>query len=161
MVVLVPMTEDEFSAFFDAVAESHARDNVVAGRWSVSDAPALARDETRRLLPASEKTPDHYLFVLRDTDLESEVGYLWFGSTTRATKRVAYLYQLYIHPQFRRRGYGRQALAAFEKEAGNRGYDMLGLHVFGTNAGAHRLYQAVGYRASSITMHKEVGSGDA
>ena len=50
---------------------------------------------------------------------------------------------------------------AFEKEALSRRYDALGLHVFATNGGAHRLYQAMGYSASSITMHKELGPSDA
>ena len=161
MLALFPMTEDEFSTFFETVAESHAKDNIAASRWNDSDAPALAREETKRLLPANEKTPENYLFVLQDIDLKSEIGYLWFGNTTRATKKVAYLYQVYIHPQFRRQGYGRQAMFAFEKEALSRGYDALGLHVFATNGGAHRLYQAMGYSASSITMHKELGPSDA
>jgi len=161
MLALVPLTEDKFAIFFETVAESHAMDNVAAGRWSASDAPALAREETKRLLPGNEKTPEHYLFVLRDADLKSEIGYLWFGSAARATKKVAYLYQIYIHPQWRRQGYGRKAMLAFEKEALSRRYDALGLHVFGTNGGAHRLYQTLGYRASSITMHKELGSSDA
>ena len=161
MLALVPMTEDEFSSFFDTVAASHARDNVAAGRWSASEAPALAREETKRFLPGNERTPEHYLFVLLDTDLEQEIGYLWFGSTVRATRKVAYLYQIYVHPQFRRKGYGRKAMLAFEKEARSRRYDALGLHVFATNGGAHRLYEALGYRATSITMHKELGPSDA
>ena len=161
MLSLVPMTEDEFSTFFETVGESHARDNIAAGRWNASNAPALAREETKRLLPGNEKTPENYLFVLQDIGLKSEIGYLWFGNTTRTTKKVAYLYQLYIHPQFRRQGYGRQAMFAFEKEALSRGYDALGLHVFATNGGAHRLYQTVGYTASSISMHKELGPSDA
>jgi ribosomal protein S18 acetylase RimI-like enzyme len=160
MLALVPMREDEFAAFFETVTASHANDNVAAGRWTASDAPAHAREETKRLLPENEKTPDNHLFLLRDANLASEIGYLWFGSTTRAAKKVAYLYQLYIHPQFRRQGYAREALLAFEKEALVRGYDALGLHVFATNVSAHRLYQAVGYCASSITIHK-VLPGDA
>jgi len=155
------MTKDKFASFFETVAESHAKDNIAAGRWKASDASALAREETKRLLPGNESTPENYLFVLQETDLESEVGYLWFGTTARATEKVAYLFQIYIHPQYRRQGYGRQALSAFEKEARNQRYDTLSLHVFATNQGAHRLYQAMGYRASSITMRKELGPSDA
>jgi ribosomal protein S18 acetylase RimI-like enzyme len=161
MLALVPMTEDEFSTFFEAVAASHAEDNIAAGRWTASDALALSREETKRLLPRNEKTSENYLFVLQDCDLQSEIGYLWFGNTTRATKKVAYLHQIYIHPRFRRQGYGRQAMYAFEKETLSRGYDGLALHVFATNGGAHRLYQALGYSASSITMRKELRPSDA
>ena len=161
MLALVPMAEDDFSTFFEAVAESHAEDNIAAGRWNASDAPDLAREETKRLLPGNEKTAENHLFVLKDTELKTEIGYLWFGNVTRASKKVAYLYQLYIHPQFRRLGYGRQAMYVFEKEALSRGFDALALHVFATNGGAHRLYQAVGYSASSIVMRKELRQSDA
>ena len=161
MLALIPMPEDEFLAFFETVAASHAEDNIAAGRWSASEAATLAREETKRLLPANEKTPENYLFVLQDTGLGAEIGCLWFGTMSRATKKVAYLYQIYIHPLFRRKGYARQAMLAFEKEALSRKYDALALHVFATNEGAHRLYQAMGYRASSITMRKEFGPSDA
>jgi ribosomal protein S18 acetylase RimI-like enzyme len=161
MIALVPLKEGEFPRFFETVVESHAKDNIAAGRWNASDAPALARKETTRLLPGNEKTPENYLFVLQDTDNKSEVGYLWFGNTTRAGKKVAYLCQLYIHPQFQRCGYGRQAMSAFETEARSRRYDALGLHVLATNAGAHRLYQAAGYGVTSMNMQKELGPSDA
>lgn len=161
MIVLAPLTEGEFSAFFDTVADSHATDSIVAGRWSASDASALAREELKRLLPANEKTPENCLFVLQRTHPPSEVGYLWFRGMTRATQRVAYLCQLYIHERFRRQGYGRQAMVAFENEALGRGYDALGLHVYATNGHAHRLYQTLGFAASSITMYKELRPMDA
>lgn len=160
-VLLVPIGEGEFPAFFDAVAASHAGDNVAAGRWSAAEAPALAREETRRLLPADEKTPGHHLFVLRDTGLDAEIGYLWFSSTTRAGHSLAFLCQIYIHPPLRRQGHGRRAMQAFEQEARARGHDWVGLHVFATNEHAHRLYQALGYRATSITMHKALGADGA
>lgn len=161
MLALVPLTEVEFSKFFEAVADSHASNCAAAGRWTASDAPAMAHEETKRLLPGNEKTPENYLFVIQDTTARTEVGYLWFRDLTRAAKRVAYLCQIYIHPRWRRLGYGRNAMLAFEKEALIRGYDALGLHVFATNGAAHSLYQALGYDASSITMFKELEPSDA
>lgn len=157
MLALVPLIEAEFPTFFEAVTRSYADGNVAGGRWSAAEALDLSRAETRRLLPANEKTAEHYLFVLEDSDLESAaVGYLWFGDMTRAGKKVAYLYQLYIHAPLRGQGYGRQALQLFEQAALGRGCDTLALHVFAANERAHRLYQAVGYGASGITMRKEL-----
>ena len=157
MLDLIPITEDEFSAFFETVAESHAHDNVVAGRWTSTEAMALAREETSRLLPSNEKTPNNHIFVLQDSNLKVEVGYLWFGDTTRAGRKIAFMFQLYIHPQCRGKGYGREAMTAFEKEALSRDFNALSLHVFATNGDAHRLYQSMGYSASSITMRKDLG----
>ena len=156
MFALVPMKEGDFPAFFEAAVESYTKNNVAGGRWNAADAPALAREETQRLLPQNERTADNRLFVLEDKDREAEVGYLWFGTMTRGTKKVAYLYQLHVHAQFRRKGYGHQAMRAFEREAHASGHDALALTVFAANSGAHRLYESVGYRASSIVMRKEL-----
>lgn len=161
MVSLQRMSGSEFPAFFEAASDSYAADNAASGRWSETDAPSLAREETRRLLPRAEKTPDHELFVIRDTVSSIAVGYVWYGSLTRGTKKLAFLFQLYIHPQHRRQGFGRRALAAFEDEARNTGHDSLGLNVFVTNPGAVKLYESTGYLPISIGMRKELARGDA
>lgn len=159
MLALVPISESEFPGFFDTVVESHAHDNVIAGRCSASDALSLAQGEMKRLLPGIERTPENYLFVLNGSNDDCQIGYLWFGITDYAGKKVASLSQLYIH--YRRRGYCRQALQVFEKEALTRGCNELALHVFAANSGALRLYEALGYCASSITMHKELQPHDS
>ncbi len=97
MLALVPMETAEFAEFFEVAANSYAADNIANGRWNASDALDLAREESKRLLPEGEKTVENYLFVLRDTGQQSDVGYLWYGTMTRGTKKVAFLYQIYIH----------------------------------------------------------------
>ena len=37
------------------------------------------------------------------------------------------------------------------------GYDAIRLHVFGDNAVARRLYRAVGYEETDVTMRKRLG----
>lgn len=161
MVVLQPMLPEDFPAFFDVAAEGYAADNVASGRWNASDALALARDETRRLLPEGERSPGNHLFVLQDSERLTAVGYLWYGTLARGTKKVAFLFQLHVHEPFRRRGYGRLALQAFELEAARTGHDALGLNVFASNAGALKLYESVGYSPTSIGMRKELPSPSA
>jgi ribosomal protein S18 acetylase RimI-like enzyme len=154
LLALVAMTTADFAAFFELAAESHARDNVSNGRWSPTDAPALARQESKKLLPEGERTAGNYLFVLRDLDANVEVGYLWYGTVARGAKKVAFLYQIYIHAQFRRKGFGRQAMHAFEKAALGTDHDELALNVSAANEAARRLYEAIGYSESSIVMRK-------
>ncbi len=161
MVTLQPMMTADFPAFFEAASDSYANDNVASGRWNEVDAPNLAREETKRLLPQAECTPDNSLFVLLDPERGVGVGYLWYGTMTRGTKRVAFLYQLYVHPQYRRHGYGLQAMQAFELESLRTGHDSLALNVFASNPGALRLYERVGYSPTSIGMRKELTRGDA
>ena len=161
MLALIPMTTAEYASFFEVASDGYARDNVENGRWNASDAPALAREETKRLLPEGERTPENYLFVLRDTEREADVGYLWYGTMTRGTKKVAFLFQIYIHAQFRRKGYGRQAMQVFETEALKSEHNAFALNVSAMNAGALHLYEAVGYSASSLVMRKEPRRSDA
>jgi GNAT superfamily N-acetyltransferase len=161
LLALIPMKTAEFPDFFEAAANNYAEQNIANGRWNAAEALELAREETSRLLPEGEKTPDNLLFVLRDTDKDVDIGYLWYGAMTRGTKRVAFLYQLYIHAQHRRQGYGRQALQWFEDEAIRQGFDALALNVSATNPGAARLYEEAGYNPSSIVMRKQLPHGAA
>jgi GNAT superfamily N-acetyltransferase len=161
LIELIPMEAAAFAAFAEVASENYAKDNVANGRWNASDAPTLAREETKRLLPDGERTADNYLFVLRETDLSAEVGYLWYVTHVRGAKKVAFLNQIYIHAQFRRKGYGRQAMCAFETEALKSLHNMLALNVSAMNASARRLYEVTGFSASSLTMLKELRRSDA
>jgi ribosomal protein S18 acetylase RimI-like enzyme len=161
LVTLEPMNASDFPAFFGAASDSYARDNAASGRWTEHDAPSLAREETKRLLVLDEKTPDNYLFVLRASTVSAGVGYLWYGTNIRGASRVAFLFQLYIHEQYRRHGYGRHALLAFERHALNSGHDSFALNVFASNRGALRLYESAGYSPTSIGMRKLPTRGDA
>ena len=161
MLTLIPMEATAFATFSDVASDNYAKDNVANGRWNAADAPTLAREETKRLLPEGEKTADNYLFVLRDTHLNAEVGYLWYGTMVRGTKKVAFLNQIYVHAQFRRQGYGREAMHAFETEALKSQHNVLALNVSAINAAARRLYDTTGYSASSLTMLKELRHSDA
>jgi GNAT superfamily N-acetyltransferase len=161
LLALIPMETAEFPEFFEAASSNYAEQNVANGRWNAAEALELAREETSRLLPEGEKTADNLLFVLRDTDRGVDIGYLWYGAMARGTKRVAFLYQLYIHPQHRRQGYGRQAMRWFEEQAIRQGFDALALNVSATNQGAVRLYEASGYNPSSIVMRKQLPRGAA
>jgi len=161
LLALIPMEAAEFAEFSEVASENYAKDNVANGRWNASDAPTLAREETKRLLPEGEKTAGNYLFLLRDTDLNVEVGYLWYGTMVRGSKKIAFLYQIYIHAQFRRQGYARQTMHAFETEALKSRHNTLALNVSAINTGARRLYEATGYGTSSLMMLKDLQHGDA
>jgi ribosomal protein S18 acetylase RimI-like enzyme len=157
VLTLQPMGAGDFPAFFAATSESHARDNMESGRWSEADAMGLAQAELKRLPPHEEKTPENQLFVLSEVVSESKVGYLWYGTQVRGISRVAFLYQLLIHEDQRRKGYGRQALKSFERHALATGHDSLALNVFASNGAALRLYESYGFSPTSIGMRKRAG----
>ena len=159
--ILVPMGVERFPAFVEAASASHAADNVASGHWETQEAGALARAELERLLPGGHGTPDHYFYEIKTEPEGVALGFVWFASLARGSGRVAYLYQLLVYPQHRRRGHARAALAAFESLARAQGITALALNVFGSNVSAQELYRSAGYLVTSMSMHKELPPGSA
>ena len=159
MIDLVRMREDSFPLFVELAVHSHAEDNVASGRWSAQDALLQARAETNRLLPRGLATPDNHLFEMQVPGSGEAVGYLWAAPLNRGVKRVAFVFQLYVLPQFRRRGHARAALQAYEAIARDGGFDSVALNVFGSNTGAQALYRSLGFAVTSMGMHKVLRNG--
>jgi ribosomal protein S18 acetylase RimI-like enzyme len=156
MTMLAPMSEEVFAAFVAMSVKGYADDNVAAGRWTADEALALSRAEFSRLLPQGLATPDHHLYEIRDEAGGTPVGFLWFATVTRGNTKVAYVYQLEVHREFRRRGHARAAFLAMESLAAAMGLSSIGLHVFGHATGAQALYSSLGYQVTGINMQKRL-----
>lgn len=153
---LVRMREESFKRFFELAVQSYAEDNVASGRWSSQDAVLQARTETTRLLPQGLATQDNDLFEIQLSASGDVVGYLWAAALKRGVKKVAYIYQLYVLPEFRRQGHARSALQAYEAMAKQRGFGSVALNVFGSNTVAQALYRSLGFAVTTIGMHKDL-----
>ena len=156
MIVLEPMSEAEFAAYAAESIPEYARDKVRAGQWAEANALELSRQGLQEMLPQGVATPDNQLFTLREAEGSAAVGMLWFAVQERAGEKIAYVYDVGIHPQYQRRGYASEAFAALEGEARSRGLSGIGLHVFGHNPGARAPYEKLGYEATNINMFKRV-----
>jgi len=156
MTVLVPMEEEAFAAFVATSVTGYADDNVAAGRWTADEALDLSRAEFARLLPQGRSTPNNHLYEIRDHAGGKTVGFLWFATISRGNTKVAYVYQLEVHPEFRRRGHARAAFEAMESLAAAMGLSSIGLHVFGHAPGAQALYSSLGYQVTGINMQKRL-----
>lgn len=153
MPVLVPIGDAEYANFVATTVAAYAADKVASGQWPSEQSLELSRKELEELLPQGRQTADNYLFSVLD-DQTRPVGTLWIGVKDRAGKRIAYIYDIRISPECRRRGHATRALAAAEDEARKLGLCGIGLHVFGHNDGARALYEALGYRPTNINMFK-------
>jgi ribosomal protein S18 acetylase RimI-like enzyme len=151
--VLEPMTDADYEAYAAASAPAYAAEKVTSGQWAQEQSLGLARAELAELLPRGRLTPDNHLFNVLD-DRGHRVGSLWMAAREQAGARIAYVYDIQIRPDCRRKGHARRALEAAEDEARRLGLRGIGLHVFGHNAGARALYEKLGYRTTSVTMYK-------
>lgn len=118
--------------------------------------------EIDALLPAAENTQKHYLYAIEINAFSLDkhtadrsgaaglyanllAGYLWFFAVEKEGRDIAFLMDIFIRPEYRRKGIARNALRLSEKLLGERGYDTIRLHVEDTNTAAKNLYAALGY----------------
>lgn len=155
MIQLIPMTETEFDAYVSVSLEEYGAEGVRSGQWHADEAHEKARQAFESLLPEGLKSPDHYLFTVRDED--TPVGILWFGIRRQGRlEPIAFVYDIRINEEYRRRGYATQTLQALETKVQEMGLSRIALHVFGHNHGARQLYEKLGYTVTNIHMAKDL-----
>lgn len=154
-IELVPMTSEEFEAWLPGTIAGYAAEHVRSGRWSEEEALERSRAEHERLLPQGAATPGHRLCNIVPAGGGEPVGMLWFQAMEEPAP-TAFVYNIEIYPQFRRRGYAEQAMLKLEDEARRLGLEGIRLHVFGHNTAARPLYEKLGYVPTNINMLKRL-----
>jgi GNAT superfamily N-acetyltransferase len=140
-LTLRPMTAEEFQRFTHGEVEGFAEELISAG---MEREQALGRSRTMmaELLPAGRESPDMEFHV---AEVAGEpVGDLWLS--TRET--MAFVYNIEVRPEERRRGYGAAIMKAAAHRCRALGHPVLGLNVFAHNPGARALYDKLGYRVT-------------
>ena len=123
------------------------------GQILLDGLPASNREHC--FLREYQQTANSYSAVLDDEG--TAVGMLWIGPQQPADQPGAFwVFYVRIEEVFRGQGYGRAAMELAESEARSRGASELGLNVFGHNQVARRLYESMGYIATSIRMKKDL-----
>lgn len=147
------MTQAELDAYLDRSVRDYAQDKVRAGEFTPERADEQSRAEFTLLLPEGVRTNGMLMFTAFDGD--EEVGMLWLALPS-AHRRQAWVYELWVAPTARSRGYGKAIMRAGERELASRGVAEVGLNVFGDNATAIGLYERLGYAVISQQMAKQV-----
>jgi len=158
MVRLQPMTQEEYEDWRSLSIQDYARENVAAGRWSEGEAKSKAEREFASLLPNGRATEGHYVCCIVDENASEKVGMIWYALRQESGSRFVFVYDLRIHEEHRRRGYGTAALKRLEEETRGLGLDVISLHVFGHNKGARDLYRRAGYEEKSVLMSKKLST---
>jgi len=143
-VVVRPMTAERFTGFAAASEAAFADDLAASGRYSAEDAAVESHRQMELELPDGVASEGQELFTAEVDGVE--VGVLWIGVRSRGGRPHGFILDIEIADDQRRKGYGRDVMHAAEREAARLGADSIGLHVFGFNTGAIRLYESLGYR---------------
>ena len=140
-LVLEPMTPSEFDAFMSDEVEGFAQELVAAGA-DVEAARERSRTLMDELVPAGLESPGMEFHAARVGN--ETVGGLWLSTA----QTMAFVYNIEVRPEHRRRGYGAAIMNAAARHCRGHGHPYLGLNVFAHNPGARALYDKLGYRVS-------------
>lgn len=153
-VALIPMTSAQFDTWRDEAVRAYALDFVDAGILSAPAAAQRAEADFDRMLGGGVDTAGEHLLVAYDGD--DEVGMLWLHLDERDPEQPAaldaFVYDVSVLPDKRRRGYGRAIMELGVELARAGGAHALGLNVFGHNPGAKALYEQLGFVEMSSSM---------
>lgn len=156
MIKLVAMSDDEYRVFEARSMKSYAEELSRANDSTPEEAMAQAEATFRRLLPDGRPgSKDQYLFTAVD-DQGQRVGAVWFGIRRDRRTPYAYIWDLFLAPEFRGKGLGEHVMRRVEERVRELGHSQIGLNVFGHNLPARRLYERLGYRAASVSMSKDL-----
>ena len=155
LVKLVPMQPSDLESYLAVAVQEYARDKIHAGNYTASEGLEKARAEFDALLPKGIETPKQHLFSILNKEAE-KVGIIWLAEIQSGAQRFAFIYDIRIYEQYRRKGFGTQAMLAVEEQAKALGLDRIALHVFGHNKAAQELYEKIGYEITNINMSKKI-----
>ena len=149
-VVVSPMTAERFPRFIAASEEGFAHDLAASGRYTAEEAVVESHRQMMKELPEGLDTDGQKFFTASVGG--KEVGTLWLGMRVRDGRPHAFILDVEVAADERRKGYGRELMHAAEREARRLGADSIGLHVFGFNTGAVELYERLGYRRTEESL---------
>ncbi len=156
LVKLTPMRLADFAGYREAAAAAYAADNVSVGRWPQDGALQRAQEDFDESLPQGLATPENFVYDIVETHAGAVVGVVWLAVVIKDGLKSAFVYDLEVKPEFRRRGYARAAFAALEPLVRALGLSSIGLHVFGDNHAAQALYRSLGYGVTGVNMLKRL-----
>ena len=152
-VSLVALEQGAFAPWCAHVTREYAADKVASLGIAPEDALVMAAQSMASALPQGCATAGNFIFGVENAAGDT-VGTLWYALQDQWGVCTAFIYDIEIHPNHRRKGYGAATLAAFEADAFARGAARLALNVFAHNPGAQALYERAGYAVSNVTMGK-------
>ena len=145
-VKLVEMTTEEFVRRRGPMIQGYAEDLAESRSVSLPEALAQAEQVTMKSLPEGPQTPGQ---LLRTAWADGEeVGFIWTSMPGLAVPGMAWVSEIMVDEQHRRRGHGQAILEAMESELAGLEVSRLGLNVFGPNDVARRLYERLGFEVT-------------
>ena len=114
--------------------------------------PGFLADQAQRLRTAQRRPYENGIFVL-DVDREL-AGFVWVAIRMDLQGPYGSIDQVYLKPDYRRRGLGSLLMEAAHRYLQEQGIDLARLYVTAENRDAVRLYERLGYRVTRQEMER-------
>lgn len=138
------MTLEEYHTFSHKSIRAEAVERMQAQHMLYQDAMEEAGKAFHGMLPQDLDTPDHRLLSVVEP-YGCRVGFLWYLCEENQGVRQAFLCDFWIDTPYRRKGFGRKAIQAWEKAARADACRECVLFVAKENAPAQGLYVKCGF----------------
>ena len=162
MITLRPLSVKEFETWFARSTERQAEDRAWASGRSAEEELAGLEQMIPVLLPQGQGTPGHD-FRLAENAEGDVVGFVWFGTLPGQPASSTFLFDVFVEPVHRRRGYARTILVDMMEDLAAGGIVQFALNVRADNLGARALYESLGFAvtpddsdSASVTMVRAV-----
>lgn len=137
-----PMAQSEYDAWYPILVREYGQSFVDAGILGPEEAHVRAVSQTESLLPDGLATEGHEFVTLADAG--EAVGKIWLRHGQEPG--VSFVFDVEVDEGQRGKGHGKSLMIAGEAASLAAGSTRLGLHVFGHNTVARRLYEKIGYQ---------------
>ena len=151
-VRLVRMSPAEFVAFQVRSIRGYAGFQVASGWWPRRGARRRAAELIRQMLPQGLNTPGHHCWRIEDRLRGQRVGHLWVAETDTGGRLEAFVYDIEIDPEERKRGYATAVFRLFLAWARRRRVKFIRLRVHAHNEAARALYEKLGFAPTDLLM---------
>jgi ribosomal protein S18 acetylase RimI-like enzyme len=154
-IYLRPITSAEFDKWKVHSIENYKKEKEKSG-LTPEDAQIVAERSFKSLLPEGENSPNQFIYSVVEKASEEVIGTLWWGLQGEGKVKSPWIYDIELQESARGKGYGRATMLAAEKDIKGKGYNKLGLHVFGHNKVARGLYESLGFQTTNVVMSKDL-----
>jgi ribosomal protein S18 acetylase RimI-like enzyme len=153
MIRLQEMNDDAFRSYLEGRIQRQARMLVDTDNCPLQKAIERARNACQAMLPNGLESEDSLLLSVIEGE-EAVVGDIWVGTAHEGPHSHAEIRDLTIHEEFRRKGYGHQAMAALEKRLCELGMASVLLWLKPQNHAGQALCRKSGFRIVGSFMRK-------
>ena len=152
MEIIIRTVKDEGDIhFFDQLNFESYKLEFLRGREITEEEARREFEEFEKSDPLDPWGADHQVYFAADEE-GTLMGLIWLARREPFyvfKEPLAWIYNLHVVPDHRRRGVARRLLGEAEEWARLEGLRSIGLHVIDFNEPARRLYEAAGYELVS------------